>query len=162
RHGPHPHRGRCPYPARSPAAGAARGRRPARAVPGDEAPGDSAPQEAARAVGEAVVPGATARSPPPPLPRSARPAAPRGPPLARLHRVVSWSRVRRRDKLESLSVRLRALSPLSVLERGYAIVSTDEGVIREAGELSPGERVRVRLARGSFEAIVSGAPAKGR
>jgi exodeoxyribonuclease VII large subunit len=75
--------------------------------------------------------------------------------LARLHRAMVWTLTRRHDRLEGLSTRLRALSPYGVLERGYAIVSTEQGVIRDSTEVSPGQIVRVQLARGTFEAIVS-------
>lgn len=52
--------------------------------------------------------------------------------------------------------RLHALSPLAVLQRGYAIVQQlDEGtVIRAADQVSPGERLRVTLGHGWLQARV--------
>jgi exodeoxyribonuclease VII large subunit len=58
------------------------------------------------------------------------------------------------DDLEHLRARLRALSPQSTLDRGYAIV-TDTGtgaVLRDAAEA--GEAIEVRLAAGSLRAAV--------
>jgi exodeoxyribonuclease VII large subunit len=51
--------------------------------------------------------------------------------------------------------RLDALSPLAVLSRGYAIAAKADGrVIRRARDVSEGERVRVRVHEGEFEAEV--------
>ena len=59
---------------------------------------------------------------------------------------------RRRDVAEA---RLRALSPLQVLERGYSVVLNAEGgVVRDAATLAPGERVCALLHRGRIEAEV--------
>src|SRR5699024_732505 len=44
---------------------------------------------------------------------------------------------------------LRALSPQSTLERGYAVLQTDSGtIVRHPGEVTAGERVHARLATG--------------
>jgi exodeoxyribonuclease VII large subunit len=61
---------------------------------------------------------------------------------------------RRRAVLEQAAGRLRALSPQATLERGYAIVRTDNGVATDASALSAGDRVDVRLAAGRFGARV--------
>jgi exodeoxyribonuclease VII large subunit len=61
---------------------------------------------------------------------------------------------RRRAALEAAAGRLRTLSPQATLERGYAIVRTDTGVVRAAAALAPGGRVDVRLAEGSFGASI--------
>lgn len=54
-----------------------------------------------------------------------------------------------RIRLQALSGRLQALSPLAVLGRGYALVQDQEGrVLRRAQETAPGKRVKVRLAQG--------------
>lgn len=50
---------------------------------------------------------------------------------------------------------LASLSPLATLARGYAIVTDDHGrVLRDAGAISPGQRVRARLARATLECTV--------
>ncbi len=51
---------------------------------------------------------------------------------------------------------LDALSPLSILGRGYALATGPGGVaIRDAGALAAGDSVEVRVKRGSFEATVT-------
>jgi len=49
--------------------------------------------------------------------------------------------------------RVRALSPLATLERGYAVVQTEAGaVVRRPEQLAPGDRLAIRMAGGSFTA----------
>jgi exodeoxyribonuclease VII large subunit len=62
---------------------------------------------------------------------------------------------RKRAVLESTAGRLRALSPLATLERGYAVVRTDNGsLIRSTAAVESGDRLNVRVADGSFGARV--------
>jgi exodeoxyribonuclease VII large subunit len=62
-----------------------------------------------------------------------------------------------RSEAESLGKTLRALSPLNVLGRGYAIVTSDAGhVVTDAGALAPGQGISVRLASGRVAATVTG------
>jgi exodeoxyribonuclease VII large subunit len=65
-------------------------------------------------------------------------------------------RVRRADDdLRHTLARLRALSPMATLERGYAIVQRADGhVVRAAGEVETGDVLRVRLADGELRAGV--------
>ena len=59
------------------------------------------------------------------------------------------------QRLARLAGRLDALSPLKVLARGYALASREDGtVIRAAGELTPGEPIRLRLGQGSARCTV--------
>ena len=60
------------------------------------------------------------------------------------------------SRLRQLMQSLHTLSPLATLERGYAIVQRpDTGtVVTDAGKVSPGERVRARLARGQLDCLV--------
>lgn len=54
-------------------------------------------------------------------------------------------------KLGALDARLQSLSPLAVLDRGYALVLSSEGaLIRSTVQLTPGDPVTTRLADGSF------------
>jgi exodeoxyribonuclease VII large subunit len=73
---------------------------------------------------------------------------------ARLVRAPILLVERKRGVLEGLAGRLRALSPKATLERGYAIVRTEEGIVRAAGALAAGDRVDVELAAGGFGARV--------
>ncbi len=56
----------------------------------------------------------------------------------------------RRAELATLAGKLAALSPLAVLERGYAVVLRDGHVVRDAVEVAGGDGLRVRLARGEL------------
>jgi exodeoxyribonuclease VII large subunit len=50
---------------------------------------------------------------------------------------------------------LDALSPLGVLQRGYAIAQDDAGkLVRDAASVNPGDAVTVRLARGRLNTRV--------
>lgn len=61
----------------------------------------------------------------------------------------------KRQELALLAGSLDALSPLKVLSRGYAVVSDSRGrLVRDAEELSPGDRVSLRLARGEAKAEI--------
>ncbi|MEK6282115.1 MAG: exodeoxyribonuclease VII large subunit [Acidobacteriota bacterium] len=52
---------------------------------------------------------------------------------------------------------LDALSPLAVLQRGYAIAQREDGsLLRDANSVSVGESISVRLAKGSLIASVEG------
>ncbi|HEV7827212.1 MAG TPA: exodeoxyribonuclease VII large subunit [Mycobacteriales bacterium] len=49
--------------------------------------------------------------------------------------------------------RVRSLSPLATLERGYAVVQRADGaVLRRAADVTPGEELRIRLAEGEVRA----------
>jgi len=54
-----------------------------------------------------------------------------------------------------LTAKLDALSPLKVLGRGYAMAQSEDGtVLRSSEQVSPGDRVRVVLAKGSIGCTV--------
>lgn len=76
----------------------------------------------------------------------------------RLHVAMHNDLTSARGELGTLGGKLDALSPLRVLERGYAVVRRTGGaetkLVARAGELSPGERIRVRFAQGAAEATV--------
>jgi exodeoxyribonuclease VII large subunit len=60
-------------------------------------------------------------------------------------------------RLETLAGRLNALSPLSVLERGYGIVrrEADGAILTAASQVAPGDEIRVRLAQDELLAAVN-------
>lgn len=72
----------------------------------------------------------------------------------RLHRAPALAVERKRAALESVAGKLRVLSPLQTLERGYAIVRTESKVVRSSAEVAPGVLVEVALAEGGFGARV--------
>ncbi len=58
-------------------------------------------------------------------------------------------------RLQPVAARLEALSPLSILERGYSILTTDAGRVVKSPEDAPvGTEVEARLARGRLRATV--------
>jgi exodeoxyribonuclease VII large subunit len=61
---------------------------------------------------------------------------------------------RRRSAVDQLAARLDALSPLKVLDRGYAIVSNRSGILKDAAAAPPASRIHVRLAKGELDAAV--------
>ncbi len=64
--------------------------------------------------------------------------------------------------LRSLDARLHSLSPLAVLERGYALVLSDSGdLVRSVIQVTPGDNVVTRLSDGAFiSRVESAAPNK--
>lgn len=71
--------------------------------------------------------------------------------LAMLHRAA--------DHVAHLRVQIRTLSPLSTLERGYAVVQHPDGrVVMDPAEVEVDELLRVQVARGDFAARVVGLP----
>ncbi|MDV2079107.1 exodeoxyribonuclease VII large subunit [Marinobacter xestospongiae] len=61
-----------------------------------------------------------------------------------------------RDRLGHLGQTLHVVSPLATLGRGYAIVQDpQERIIRNPGDLSPGDQIHARLAHGSVSAVVT-------
>jgi len=58
--------------------------------------------------------------------------------------------------LGALDARLNSLSPLAVLERGYALViGADGAIVRSATQLAAGDAVTTRLSDGSFRSRVT-------
>jgi len=63
---------------------------------------------------------------------------------------------RSRGEVTSLRASMRALSPLATLERGYAIVQTEEGaVVSEPDTVSAGQAIDIRVKGGTIPATVS-------
>jgi exodeoxyribonuclease VII large subunit len=62
----------------------------------------------------------------------------------------------RRARLAGLEQQLNSLNPLSVLARGFAVVTQMDGkVVQSAGQVQPGERLDVRVHEGLFAVEVS-------
>jgi exodeoxyribonuclease VII large subunit len=62
----------------------------------------------------------------------------------------------RSERSSGLAMRLKSLSPLDTLRRGYAIVHAQDGtaVVSDSAQVGAGDHVDVTLARGGFEAEV--------
>ena len=70
----------------------------------------------------------------------------------RLRRAPALTVERKRARLEHAAGRLRALSPRSTLERGYAIVRGEAGIVREVAAVTPGDPLEIEVADGRFGA----------
>lgn len=72
-----------------------------------------------------------------------------------LERAMQARLAQDRARLEQLSGRLNALSPVKILERGYALVfDTDGRLVKDATQLSAGDRISARVSRGTLIAEV--------
>jgi exodeoxyribonuclease VII large subunit len=63
---------------------------------------------------------------------------------------------RRRARFETLHAKLSQLSPLAILTRGYAIVTSEEGrILTDSAGAPAGSAIGVRLAEGRLQATVT-------
>jgi exodeoxyribonuclease VII large subunit len=61
----------------------------------------------------------------------------------------------RRGRLDQLSGQIAALSPVAILERGYALVFDKSGkLIKDASQVKVGEEISARLAKGIVDSVV--------
>lgn len=74
--------------------------------------------------------------------------------VARAEAAIRRTLDLRRAELGRLAAQLHALSPLSVLDRGYAMVSKGEELVRAAAAVSVGDRLNVKVAQGSLAVTV--------
>ncbi len=60
-----------------------------------------------------------------------------------------------RSHVERLAAQLNALSPVKILERGYALVFDAAGaLVKDSRQLAPGQQISARVANGSFTAEI--------
>ncbi|MDQ4006604.1 MAG: exodeoxyribonuclease VII large subunit [Actinomycetota bacterium] len=75
--------------------------------------------------------------------------------VARGRRCLRHQLDRAGDDTAHQLARVRALSPLATLERGYAVLQTEAGdVVQDAGRVGTGQHLRARVARGSLDVTV--------
>jgi exodeoxyribonuclease VII large subunit len=75
----------------------------------------------------------------------------------RLRQARSHTTRTARARIERSDLRLEALNPLRVLERGYALVYGSDGkLLRAASQVADGEEIVARLAQGRIQATVIG------
>lgn len=61
----------------------------------------------------------------------------------------------RKAKVQMLSHKIQALSPLAVLERGYAIVTSEDGkTVKKTTDAKPGQNINLRMSDGILKANV--------
>jgi exodeoxyribonuclease VII large subunit len=77
---------------------------------------------------------------------------------ARTTAIISVVRnllLERRVRVERMDTALQALSPLAILERGYALVFDASGtLLKDAAKAKPGDEISARLAKGTVQARV--------
>jgi exodeoxyribonuclease VII large subunit len=72
-----------------------------------------------------------------------------------LKSVAARRLVARRRLFEALEIRLQERSPFGLLERGYAIAYDSAGkILRSPDQVTAGDEIAVRLARGQVDASV--------
>ena len=75
--------------------------------------------------------------------------------VAALNATTQTSLLRRRGQLQHLSGQLQALSPLAILDRGYALIFDESGkLVKDAVSVQSGDEISARLARGILTATV--------
>jgi exodeoxyribonuclease VII large subunit len=74
---------------------------------------------------------------------------------ARLDGVMRSRLDGRRAELGRLGAQMAALSPLAVLDRGFAMVSKGDAIVRDSAQVGPDDALRIRLARGTLDVTVT-------
>lgn len=80
---------------------------------------------------------------------------------ARLEPAAGFALGRLQTKLRLAEAMLDGRNPTRILQRGYAIVSIDGAIIRDAAAVAPGTRITARVARGTLDALVESVAADG-
>ncbi len=63
--------------------------------------------------------------------------------------------LRQRARLDRLTSQMEALSPVAILERGYALVFDGSGkLVKDAVQVKAGDQIRAQVARGELDATV--------
>ncbi len=74
---------------------------------------------------------------------------------SRLHRTLERTLAAQRARVGALDAQLNSLSPLAVLDRGYALVLDAQGaLVRSTRQVAPGDNLRTRLSDGTFTSRV--------
>ncbi len=76
--------------------------------------------------------------------------------VAALAAAGRTSLLRQRGRLDQLAGQLEALSPLAILDRGYALIFDPSGeLLKDAARVKAGDEISARLAKGSLSATVN-------
>jgi exodeoxyribonuclease VII large subunit len=76
--------------------------------------------------------------------------------LASLAAVMRNAMLQRRARLETMTGQIEALSPVAILDRGYALVFDASGLLlKDAKQVRAGDHIRARLAKGEVAATVN-------
>lgn len=80
---------------------------------------------------------------------------------AALAAAIRTLNLQHRSRLERLTDALQALSPLAILDRGYALILDASGkLLKDARDAKPGQEITARLAQGEIRATVNSAGKK--
>ncbi len=60
-----------------------------------------------------------------------------------------------KNRFSGIVNNLNALSPLTILDRGYSICTLDGNAVKSSGETKPGDLVQVRLSKGRLDCTVN-------
>lgn len=74
--------------------------------------------------------------------------------VIRLTQVIHLLCEGKRQRLQAVLARLHTVSPLATLDRGYALVTQDQHLVTKAKDVSLGEVIEVRLAKGRLRCEV--------
>ncbi len=66
--------------------------------------------------------------------------------------------LRRRQRLETATAKLEQLSPLRILDRGYAIVRNKAGLVKSPTDAPPHSEIQIQFAKGQLAAITTEQP----
>ena len=72
----------------------------------------------------------------------------------RLHRSIAHLVMTKEQSLALLLSRLESISPVAILQRGYALVYHEDTLVRDAADTKPGDTLTVQLAHGVLTAEV--------
>jgi exodeoxyribonuclease VII large subunit len=73
----------------------------------------------------------------------------------RLYQSIAYRMKSARESMQNQAQLLNSISPLNTLQRGYAIVSDEQGeIVRSSSQVGPGEQITARLAAGQLECRV--------
>jgi exodeoxyribonuclease VII large subunit len=73
------------------------------------------------------------------------------------HRLVEKTRSLtqlEKNRFAGVVNNLNALSPLTILDRGYSICTLDGNAVKSSAETQPGDSVQVRLSKGGLDCVV--------
>jgi len=63
--------------------------------------------------------------------------------------------MRNRSVLDQMERQLKALSPIAILERGYALVFDSSGnLVKDSTQVNAGDEISAKLARGQVRARI--------
>jgi exodeoxyribonuclease VII large subunit len=74
----------------------------------------------------------------------------------RLHRAIAQQIGQKEQAFAMQLSKLEAVSPVSILQRGYALVYHENALVRDAADLQAGDRLTIQLAKGAVTAEVTG------